>query len=110
MEPITFGFQAGAVEHTGPSGGYHLILPGFLSAMIDPKLKYISYGFQPYAAKLEAHGIPTSSYFYTIPCDGILQAYCIILHLIEKHKRFEFLPEHLKPTIDSNNQPNGEVE
>jgi hypothetical protein len=106
-EPFTFGFQHGAVELTGPSGGYHLLLPGFLSVMLSPNLDYLSYGFQR---------VPSDKYsyvttYYTVQCDGILQAYCIILDLIKKHKRFEFLPITLQDqvTIGSNNQPDGEV-
>jgi hypothetical protein len=108
-EPITFGFQAGAVELTGPSGGYHLLLPGFMSVMVAPDLSYLSYGFTSEGFGFQGSGgfRHVGEYFYTVPCDGILQAYCIILHLIKKHNRLEFLPAHL--TIDSNNQE-GEVE
>jgi hypothetical protein len=97
-EEITFGFRAGAVEQTSPSGGYHCYLPEFLSVMISPEMTYLEYGFKQ---------LPTDRYYYHVPIDGILQAYCIILHLIKKHNRLEFLPDHL--TIDSNNQE-GEVE
>jgi hypothetical protein len=59
--------------------------------MIAPNPSYISYGFKTFLLTRHPHRSLRRH-----------AAGAVILHLIKKHNRLEFLPEHLL-TIDSNN-------
>lgn len=82
-------------ERMGRSGAYHSYMPGFMIVSIAPDMSSIQY-------QLIADGVT-----HIVPCNGLLQAFAMILQMIKEHGQTQFLPETVTD-MDTNPNPNQE--